>query len=221
MASYRTVRAVFRLMEEDITSAFLITDGSVVPPVTYGFEGEDGTDPAAFLTGGPDSDRLTLVCPRRGYDATDSKPGFVEICYLRLNGLPSLAGRANLLLRVMDQEEAGRPGTGEITGSSWAVGDPLPLGFPLRDQGDGDYTTYLTDHSSDFENYLLGLNVSGLQFEYMEAGTSGWSSDGDWDCGAHGLPAAVRVTLRLGPTDSTALSAHETFTHTIFLPAAP
>jgi len=111
MERYASVRAVFRLMEDDITSAFLISDYND-PPLypRYGFTGEDGRD-EPFLkdsTGSflPASDRLTLIRPRRGYDPANPKPGIVDVCYLRVNSFPGYPDRPNVLLRVMDQEEA-------------------------------------------------------------------------------------------------------------------
>jgi len=226
MERYRTARAVFRLLEDDITSAFLIRDTG---GTTHGFTGEEGSDPA-FLNPAPDgdSDRLTLILPRRGFDPSDLKPGFVEVCYLRINGrvgTPVLAGwpreRPNALFRLRDEEAAGKPGTYEGQPAGWTVGTALPLGFPIPTQSDGGYSTYLNDHRDDFMNYLVALNVTDLQFDYMRVGQTDWEGSGDWDCNLNGLPAAVKVTIRVGPADSRNPEDHDTFTQVIYLPTAP
>lgn len=231
---YRTVRAVFRLMEQDITSAFLITDRTVVPAVTHGLLGEDGTDgwflyrdadnDGAYDSGEelPPSDRLTLVLPRRGYDPSDSKPGFVNVCYLRVNGLSSMPGRLNLILRAMDEEEDVKPGSRLGTGSDWEVGDVLPLDFPLPDlpTDAAAYQAYFNTHANFFQNYLLALNVSDLQFRYLPVGGSAWQDSFDSDS-VNSLPAAVEITIRLGRATSQNVDDHDTFTHTVFLPTAP
>jgi len=202
---YRTVRAAFRLLEEDITNAFLISEGGN----TYGFYYDDsgsaagdGLDPA-FLTGAPDSDRLSLIRLRRGYDASDPEPGFMEVCYFR-HTYPANQGivsrQRNYLFRATDEEEG------------WTIGSALPLGFTVPEPDDSGNEAYC-------RNRILALGVSDLQFRYMATGDSDWEDD--WDASTDGLPRAVEVTIRLGPDSSTDPADHETFTHVIFLPMAP
>jgi len=217
MERYRTVRAVFRLLEEDITSALLVRDGAR----TYGFYYDDTGSPAgdgldpAFLQGNysdgtpvQSSDRLTLIRLRRGYDAT--KPGFMEVCYFR-HTFPVNQGivsrRRNYLFRAIDQETA------------WP--NPVPLGNTISSAL--GFTVPVVDNSPTsityYRNHILGLGVSDLQFRYMKGGENNWLDT--WNAGSDGLPQAVEVTIRVGPDSSTDDNDHETFTQVIFLPSAP
>ncbi len=219
MERYRTVRAIFRLLEEDITSAFLIEEGAD----TYGFYYDDTGSPAgdgldsAFLQGNysdgtpvQPSDRLTLIRLRRGYDTSDPKPGFMEICYFRhhYNVNQGIVSRQrNYLFRAIDEE------------TTWP--NPPPLGNTISSAL--GFTVPVVDNSATsityYRNHILGLGVSDLQFRYMATGDSDWETD--WDAGTDGLPRAVEVTIRLGPDNSRDPADHETFTHVIFLPSAP
>ena len=205
MERYRTVRAVFRLLEEDITSALLITDSGT----THGFTAENNVAAdTAFLTGASAADRLTVIRLRRGYDASDPQPGFMEICYLR-HTYPVNQGivsrQRNYLFRAIDEETAWPPPPPPTISSA--------LGFTTLDPDDSSNETY-------YRNHILALGVSDLQFRYMVTGENTWQDT--WDAGAdEELPQAVEVTIRLGPDSSTDPADHETFTHVIFLPSAP
>jgi len=251
---YRTVRAFFMLLEDDLTNALLITQGGT----TYGLVGQNAADdwflyddtndnerwdPGEEL---PQPDRLTLVRPRRGFVPGALKPGYVDVCYLRIKKFPDpgMRERRNALFRAMDEETSGEIGTYESSASSWAVGDLLPLGFggpaTFPTESDGGYLTYLDDHDDDFMNYLIALNVSDLQFEYlgMTSPTSPATWQNTWDPGTDtydggqgsqpALPLAVRVTIYLpvDPRESAGVDVddvdnHEAFTHTVYLPMAP
>ena len=206
MERYRTVRAVFRLLEEDLTNAFLMEEGGT----TYGVTAENAvaTD-GAFLDPAPDgdSDRLTLIRLRRGCDTSDPEPGFMEVCYFR-HTYPVNQGivsrQRNYLFRAIDEEAGWTAGAG-------APGSALGFVTPVVDDSDPSVTYY--------RNHILALGVSDLQFRYMATGDSDWETD--WDAGTDELPRAVEVTIRLGPDSSTDPGDHETFTHVIFLPSAP
>jgi hypothetical protein len=214
---YASVRAILRLIRDDVTSAFLLRDYSGFGSPRMGLSGEDDADPA-FLNPAPDggSDRLTLIRLRSDYDESDPKPGVVDVCYFRVNEFPDYPGRPNALLRVLDPEESGSLGTG----SDWDPGDPLPLGFgTFPTQSDAGYGSFLDTNQDALMDCLVALNVSDLQFEYCNSSGS-WTGDGDWDCDFAGLPLAVRVTVRLGPADSEDIADHHTFEDVIYLPAA-
>lgn len=258
VATYRTVRAFFMLLEDDLTNALLITQGGT----TYGLVGQNATDewflyddtnnnerydPGEEL---PKPDRLTLVRPRRGFVPSALKPGYVDACYLRIKKFPDpeMRERRNALVKAMDEERSGEIGTYESSASSWAVGDPLPLGFggpaTFPTESDAGYSTYLGNHDDDFMNYLIALNVSDLQFEYLgitsptspatwqntwDPGTDTYDPDGPGGVAAQpALPLAVKVAIYLpvDPRESAQVDVddvdnHIAFTHTIYLPMAP
>ncbi len=220
---YRSVRAIFRLLEEDITNAFLMTEDGT----TYGFTGENGVI-TAFLSPAPDgdSDRLTLIRPRRAPGT--GEPGFTEVRYLRFTynrGQELAADRRHCFFRAVDDN----PG--------WTRGSALPLTFDASDPDP-------TDSASNdyYRNHVAVLGLSDLQFEYLRVapGTGEPVWEPEWDAttfrydpdGPAGpmasrpaLPLEVRVTIRLprgkayrgsrNPDD------HQTFTHVVHLPTAP
>jgi len=241
MARYRTVRAIFRMMEEDITSAFLMEDYAALgdPKPEVGFTGEDGTDDyflyddalppstrAGYRNGRedageelPDSDRLTLIRPRR--TPGTNEPGFIEVRYLRQTYDPGeelFADQRNYLFRAIDDNAA----------TPWTTGNIFPPGFLDFTHADPDPANESSPVNEYYRNYLLALNVSDLQFEYLQVGSSTWTTDGDWNnppSPTSELPGAVRVTIRLGSDRTNNLNdpdePHDTFTHVIFLPTAP
>ncbi len=221
---YRSVRAIFRLLEEDITNAFLMREGTA----TYGFVGEDGAV-LAFLSPAPDgdSDRLTLIRPRKAPGT--GEPGFMEVRFSRFTynrGQELAADRRHCFFRAVDDNPA------------WTRGNALPLTFDASDPDPTD-----SDNNDYYRNHIAVLGLSDLQFEYLwvdpGTGESDWLQE--WDAntvaydpdgpgplplsGPPSLPLEVRVTIRLprgkayrgsrNPDD------HQTFTHVVHLPTAP
>ena len=222
--TYRSVRAIFRLLEQDITNAFLMGEGGT----TYGFAGEDGAVPA-FLSPAPDgdSDRLTLIRPRRAPGT--GEPGFMEVRYLRYTydrGQELAADRRHCFFRAVDDN----PG--------WTRGNALPFTFSASDPDPTD-----SANNDYYRNHIAVLGLSDLQFEYLRIDQSAippapvwqntWVPDTDtYDPDGPGpmgpqpaLPLEVRVTIRLprgkAYRGSTNPDDHQTFTHVVHLPTAP
>ncbi|MCK4300294.1 MAG: prepilin-type N-terminal cleavage/methylation domain-containing protein, partial [Planctomycetes bacterium] len=146
---YRSVRAIFRLLEEDITNAFLMTEDGT----TYGFTGENAVaSDGAFLDPAPDgdSDRLTLIRPRKAPKADEpglpvdpefaDEPGFMVIRYSRFtydHGDELAGDRRHYFFRAVDDDiETG-----------WRRGDPLVPELFRFDRADPD------PMDSDNDNY--------------------------------------------------------------------
>ncbi len=216
----RTLRAVILLLEQNLPQAFMMKQGTE----TYGFLGEDGADPAflegLYTNGTPvqDSDRLSIIRLRHMHDPSAGVPGFEEICFLRCTHFPDptmLGDRRNFLYRIRDEDMG-------VWVPGWTAqappGEhrpPFPpgfLAFSVPDPTD-------TSHAQYYRNYILGWDISDIQFNYMSASTGEWTSDGDWT--ESELPAVVKVTLRFGPSSSRNDRDHETFVHLIYLPTAP
>jgi hypothetical protein len=229
---YATVRAFFRLVEDDLDNVFLMSDGAT----TYGLVGENAKDPA-FLTPAPDGDcdRLTLIRLRPSQSVAANRPGFVELCYLRHTyprGQELVSGRRNVLFRVAEEDM-----------KTWTPSPPphlFPAGFLVYTVPDP------TNSANDdyFRKYIVALDVSDLQFRYLKLASPGtapsWQDTWDptldtYDPDGAGplsprpaLPIEVEVTIRLGPDSSTQEVdpvtkevMHETFTQLIHLPVAP
>ncbi len=220
---YRSVRAIFRLLEEDITNAFLMTDED---GTTYGFTGEE-TTAAPFLNGADPSDRLTLIRPRKAPGA--GEPGFMEVRFSRFTynrGEELAADRRHCFFRAVDDN----PG--------WTRGSPLPFTFTPSDPEPTD-----DDNNAYYRNHIAVLGLTDLQFEYLwvdpGTGESDWLQE--WDAstvaydpdgpgplplsGPPSLPLEVRVTIRLprgrAYRGSSNPDDHQTFTHVVHLPTAP
>ena len=228
---YRTVRAIFRLLEEDITNAFLMADAGT----TYGFTGENAVAAdGAFLDPAPDgdSDRLTLIRPRRA-PGTD-EPGFMEVRFSRFTygrGQELASDRRHCFFRAIDDN----------AGSGWTPGSPFPSAIFAFDAPDPDPTD--NANNDYYRNQIVALDLSDLQFEYLKIDQSAippapvwqstWAPDTDtYDPDGPGgqpagpsLPLEVRVTIRLprgsAYRGSTNPDDHQTFTHVVHLPTAP
>lgn len=226
---YRSVRAIFRLLEEDITNTFLMGEGGT----TYGFAGEDGVIPA-FLSPAPDgdSDRLTLTRPRKAPGT--GEPGFMEVRFSRFTydqGHELAADRRHCFFRAVDDN----------AGSGWTPGSPFPSAIFTFDASDPDPTD--DDNNDYYRNHIAVLGLTDLQFEYLKIDQSAvppepvwqdsWAPDTDtYDPDGPGgvaaqpsLPLEVRVTIRLprgsAYRGSTNPDDHQTFTHVVHLPTAP
>jgi type II secretory pathway pseudopilin PulG len=225
VARYATIRAFFRLVEDDLVNAFFITEGGS----TYGLVGENGQDPA-FLPSAPsgDSDRLRLIRLRPGQQVAANAPGFVELCYLRRTypgGQELVPDRRNCLFRVADEDMG-----------TWTPAPPphyFPAGFLTFAVPDPTNTA----NNDYFLRYLVALDVSDLQFRYLklpspdtapvwqdtwDPNTDTYDPDGAGPLSPRpAFPIEVEVTIRLGPDSSTNLVDHEAFTQLIHLPLSP
>lgn len=228
VARHAAVRAFFRLLEDDLDNAFFMSDGTN----TYGLVGEDARDPA-FLSPAPDgnSDRLTLIRLRPSQSVAANWPGFVKLCYLRHTyprGQGLMPDRRNYLFRVADEDMKG-----------WTPGNVFPANFLVFTVLDP-----ATPANNDyFRKYIVALDVSDLQFRYLNLDPDPANPDRPWQRtwdpnvdmyprtgpGARpALPIEVEVTIRLGPDSSTdevdprtGDIMHESFTQLIHLPLAP
>ncbi len=219
---YRSVRAIFRLLEEDITNAFLMTEGTT----TYGFTGENGTT-AAFLSNTDPSDQLTLIRPRKAPGT--GEPGFMEVRFSRFTynrGQELAADRRHCFFRAVDDN----PG--------WTRGNALPFTFDASDPDPTD-----SANNDYYRNHIAVLGLTDLQFEYLwvdpGTGESDWLQE--WDAstvaydpdgpgplplsGPPSLPLEVRVTIQVPRgrafRESRNPEDHQNFTHVVHLSTAP
>ena len=241
LARYATVRGFFRLLEDDLANAFLMKEegGSNY----YGLVGGDAQDQAFlvgnYLDGSPvqPSDRLTLIRLRPSQNVAANRPGFVEACYLRRTyprGQELVVDRRNCLFRVADEDMG-----------VWTLSPPphlFPAGFltfNVLSPANGNNWT----NNAYFQKYIVALDVSDLQFRYLNLDPDPANPDRPWQRtwdpnvdmyprtgpGARpALPIAVEVTIRLGPDSSnvevdpsTGAIIHDSFTQLIRLPIAP